>query len=166
MSIYKDRLLLLADFLDKLPSERFDYTRWISSGWKGNPDLSCGSVACALGWATTIPELRAAGLRLVKADQTGVICMDNVAEYVPTTESCMALHYAEEAAHKVFDLNNLEFEYLFIPREHQDTYDVSDKSSNAYALEYNQQSPRETATAKEVAAHIRFFVENKYWNQS
>lgn len=64
------RLQKVVDLLRKLPPERFDFSTWVGTREKpfgGNPDLSCGTVACALGWAATIPSLRdkrRAGLRL------------------------------------------------------------------------------------------------------
>ena len=47
-----DRLRILADFLPTVPPEHFAMESW----W-------CDTSACAAGWATTIPELKAAGLR-------------------------------------------------------------------------------------------------------
>lgn len=59
------RLLKLANVLDDVPDNRFDMSTW------GTPDFlekpACGTSACALGWATTIPSLRdkrRCGLRL------------------------------------------------------------------------------------------------------
>ncbi len=60
------RLLKLADFLESLPRNRFCLERWVGRGWEGKPDLSCGTTACALGWATTIPEFRKLGVRMKK----------------------------------------------------------------------------------------------------
>jgi len=60
----KSLLTELADFLDTLPPERFDYGHWVGSDWKGESDLSCGTTACAAGWATTLPSFRERGLRL------------------------------------------------------------------------------------------------------
>ena len=60
------RLLKLAAFLRTLPRDRFDYKRWVGADWKGKQDLSCGTTACALGWAATIPAFRRLGLRLRK----------------------------------------------------------------------------------------------------
>ena len=60
------RLLKLAAFLEKLPRKRFEYSYWVGTDWKGKTDLSCGTTACALGWATTIPEFRVAGLKLTQ----------------------------------------------------------------------------------------------------
>jgi hypothetical protein len=71
-------LLLLADFLDKLDPARFDYTDWVGDSWEGKQDLSCGTTACAMGWACTMPEFRALGLRLGKHG-TPVLVKDNLA---------------------------------------------------------------------------------------
>ena len=61
-----DLLLDLANFLDKLPPERFKYNDWVGKDWGGKLDLSCGTTACALGWATQIPSIAAKGLRLAQ----------------------------------------------------------------------------------------------------
>jgi hypothetical protein len=50
-----DRLLKLADFLGTLDDKLFDMNQWRSP---------CGTVACAMGWAATIPEFAEAGLKL------------------------------------------------------------------------------------------------------
>ena len=56
------RLLRLADFLEhEVKNKWFDLTFWATEGWK---DRECGSTACALGWATAIPEFKQAGLKL------------------------------------------------------------------------------------------------------
>jgi hypothetical protein len=60
------RLAKLSKFLcTKVPKDRFDYGHWVGAHWKGKADLSCGTSACAAGWATTIPEFRRRGLNLV-----------------------------------------------------------------------------------------------------
>lgn len=48
-----DRLTTLRDFLKTLGTDQLDMDRWMHQ---------CGTVACALGWACTIPEFKAAGL--------------------------------------------------------------------------------------------------------
>lgn len=58
------RLLKLAEFLKTVPAKRFDYNSWVGEDWKGSPDLSCGTTACALGWATQVPAFKRAGLYL------------------------------------------------------------------------------------------------------
>lgn len=49
----KERLTILADHLRTVDPEGFDLTDW-----------RCGTVACAVGHACTIPEFQAAGLGL------------------------------------------------------------------------------------------------------
>lgn len=49
----KERLLKLADFLDTVPAEKFDLRTW-----------QCGTTACAVGWACTMPEFQDEGLVL------------------------------------------------------------------------------------------------------
>lgn len=46
-----DRLLFLADFMEGLPDEKVN----IGSFW-------CGSVGCAVGWASQLPEFQKLGL--------------------------------------------------------------------------------------------------------
>lgn len=49
-----DKLTQLARFLITLPPERFLYSEWVGADWQGHQDLSCGTHACALGWAVTL----------------------------------------------------------------------------------------------------------------
>lgn len=67
-----ERLLKLADFLEKIPEDHFDMDNWVSvdsfvdeetyvieqKHLPGDPEkLSCGTTACAFGWATALwPE--------------------------------------------------------------------------------------------------------------
>ena len=52
------RLLWLADYLDTVPPETFDMSRW----W-------CGTKGCAMGHAAQMPTFRRLGLRLVHRDE-------------------------------------------------------------------------------------------------
>lgn len=61
---YNKRLLKLADFLEALPRKRFVYNYWVGPDWRGDKEFSCGTTACALGWATTMPAFRRLGLRM------------------------------------------------------------------------------------------------------
>lgn len=76
---YKNRLLKLADFLETVPPKRFRFSSWVGDDWQGREDLSCGTTACAVGWASTIPAFRKLGLRL-KRDRAGQAhpCLKNV----------------------------------------------------------------------------------------
>lgn len=60
----KERLLKLADLLDTVPPEGWTFSTWArADNWSEPPIIGHrGTVACAAGWATTIPEFAAAGL--------------------------------------------------------------------------------------------------------
>lgn len=65
-----DLLLTLAKFLRNLPPSRFDIQRWRCRGAGENSkfvedadlETDCGTRACAIGWACTIPEFKELGL--------------------------------------------------------------------------------------------------------
>ena len=72
-TLYKDRLTKLGDFLAyHVPDERFDLSGWRNNGQEGMDSdgyiddetlrTGCGTTACAIGWACTISEFKAAGL--------------------------------------------------------------------------------------------------------
>lgn len=100
----KRRLLILADFLEKLPRKRFDLSSWVGNEWEGKADLSCGTSACAMGWATTIPQFRKLGLRLSKY---GLPYFGK--GYYQTS----GMH----AAADLFGISDNEAYYLFMPYE-------------------------------------------------
>lgn len=64
--MYADRLEMLAEKheYDHVMQERFDYSRWVGLDWKGMQDLSCGTRACSMGFAATMPVFQALGLSL------------------------------------------------------------------------------------------------------
>lgn len=70
--MFKDRLELLAEKheYDHEMQARFDYSRWVGQDWGGKPDLSCGTKACSMGFATTMPVFQELGLslRMFKSD--------------------------------------------------------------------------------------------------
>lgn len=68
---WRDHCRLLAQFLLELPKKRLRMDCWVGWDWQGKPDLSCGTVACAAGWATTIPDFRKLGLRM--ADRAPIV---------------------------------------------------------------------------------------------
>lgn len=152
--VYKRRLLALADLLDKLPPKKFDYSQWVGDDWKGRADLSCGTVACAFGHATTMPSLRRLGLRLVKNNYgTTNICLKK-------GEQLLSEH---NAAREIFGLNYSEFNYLFLP-EAFSQFDARTEYNLPVGL--NKKSPSKKASAKAVANHIRYFVKHKYSNKN
>jgi hypothetical protein len=104
--VHANRLLKLAELLEKLPRKRFDFAHWAGPDWKGAADLSCGTKACALGWATTLPSIRRLGIRL---------------ELVPyrsgrnvTTVVC-PFGGPYQAGELAFGLSAADFECLFTP---------------------------------------------------
>lgn len=95
------RLLKLAKFLrTRVPVERFNMATWA-----GNHDISfneemgldCGTSACAMGWATTIPAFKKLGLTLKSIGRPGsceaqlqyrdLISFDAAAEFMGLTSS-------------------------------------------------------------------------------
>lgn len=150
----KERLELVCKKLDSLPEHRFDYRLWVGPNWGGEQDLSCGTTACALGWAATIPELQKAGLCLMLSQvdlvgqqpypYVGLVDQRPVRRRDTNTASV-------GAAAIVFELDEDEVRYLFMPCDapHDDDDDDVDSCER----------PHNSATPKEVAAHIRAFIE-------
>ena len=90
------RLTVLAEFLEGFKEEvdrHFDLGLWFTG--LGNGDR-CGTVACACGWACTIPSLQADGLRLT---DKGVPYFDGVESF--------------DAVEEFFGLTSKEAESLF-----------------------------------------------------
>lgn len=129
-----DRLLRLAAFLETLPPERFNYGQWVGDDWAGKPDLSCGTAACALGWAMSLPDM---GVPPAKRYLTSSGRAKAVWEYDDGTD-----REPLDVAQVAFDLVRHDAKFLFIPG-------------------HTPQSgkPQEDAEPQEVAAHIRKFVE-------
>jgi hypothetical protein len=135
----KRRLLKLADFLEtKVPPTRFNFNRWVGYDWKGADDISCGTSACALGWATQMPEFRKLGLRLVLTEENigGVQLSKGRGGRRPRAAGPLSMR----AAMRLFGLTNKQAEYLFVPH-------------------ISEGGPGAEATPVVVANHIRRFVE-------
>jgi hypothetical protein len=131
------RLLTLAALLRTLPRKRFNFNHWVGLDWKGAADLSCGTQACAFGWATTIPSFRRLGLRLVK-DQ-GEPAYVQLRGMTPSEYTDKSI----QAAEVFFGLSEPEARFLFIP----------DKTLGG---RYSHLG--EGATPKQVAKNIEGFV--------
>lgn len=142
--VYRKRLLKLAEKLESLPKKRFYYGDWVGEDWRGKKDLSCGTTACALGWATTIPSLRREGLRLFKHDYSNGGYVGLIDKKGKETGDEI------DAGKKVFGLNSMEVGLLFYP------------GSTALINGHEMESPDEDATPKQVAKFIRKFVEYRY----
>jgi hypothetical protein len=132
------RLLKLADFLYELPRKRFEYSAWVGDDWKGKSDLSCGTTACALGWATTMPYFRKLGLRLSKG---GLVVM------ATGTAGLRYFGGSLRSAESVFLVTLEEARLLFAPLEEHHTDGLCPDPYNA--------------TPKQVAKHIRRFVASR-----
>lgn len=104
--VSNNRLLKLVKLLKKLPPKRFSLDYWVGNDWKGEADLSCGTKACALGWATTIPSLRKEGLRLRPNRFCGgfvVILTKNGSEVASNLDAAAAIFgITVDAAHRLF----------------------------------------------------------------
>lgn len=133
------RLLLLADFLEKLPPEQFDYEVWVGSAWKGDPTLSCGTPACALGWATAMPEFQALGLRLTKQHGSSHCYISTADSDAEVTTHGDTYRTSLAAACDIFEIGFEDAEYLFSPESFPD-------------------NPRYDASPKEVAQHIKDYI--------
>jgi len=165
-----DRLLKLAGFLDELPHKNFTFNSWVGFGFNGKLDLSCGTTACALGWATTIPEFRGAGLCLVT-----VQLKDGGGFSFPALDTAVIVDdgsvfkYTAEATEKVFGLNETETELLFIGDnvpvtpsddghyeydEYGGAHWIHDKADHKTIRSLTASTP---LSPKEVAKHIRNF---------
>lgn len=112
---YASRLLKLAAFLEKLPPERFSLATWVGRFWAGKQDLSCGTTACAMGWAATMPEFRRLGLRLYSTDVAwnggGLVAISgDSAIYHDGREDA---HPSLRAAKEIFGVDGHNFEDLF-----------------------------------------------------
>lgn len=88
----RERLTKLADFLDTVPEPAFNIDRWQGS---------CGTVACAVGWATKIPEFIEAGFKMMN--------MGSYYESVPVFEN----RFRWNAVTEFFDINYEQAMYLF-----------------------------------------------------
>ena len=75
-----ERLLKVCEVLSKVPAKKFNLATWIDR----DPDTcgrrTCGTVACAIGWAAQDPWFKKRGLRLNKYDEPVVHGFDNMGE--------------------------------------------------------------------------------------
>src|SRR4051812_45220996 len=106
---FLDRLVRLADFLDALPKQKFDFATVVSEGGKPMMEAlkagktECGTVACAIGW------MPAAFPRDVKWSRSSVGDIWGVE---------LREHGASgnfQAAERYFGITSVESSYLFSP---------------------------------------------------
>jgi hypothetical protein len=152
LDTWDEKLIYLAEFLEHVPDERFDYLSWVGNEWEGKEDLSCGTSACALGWAITLPEFRNMGLRLRRLphgmSQTGYVYFEKFGVVEPNVDdSFTGNHTSLSSASEFFNIRYPEAEYLFAP--------------NIRLRKDMPVSPGGDASGADVAWHIRNFVEYK-----
>lgn len=143
------RLLLLARKLDRVPKRRFNFRFWVGDDWGGAKDLSCGTSACALGWATTLPSLQRLGLSLIRKSDT-----NTYGDVVLLRPGKRRLD-ANGAAKAVFGLDKNGFERLFIPHA-----ECRMPYGQGVCRLHRDRLP-DDATPKQVAKNIRKYVEEQ-----
>lgn len=92
-----DRLLRLADWLDRVDPERFYMCTWAQKD-------ECGTTACAMGHACDIPEFKALGLRLDWSQRVAHVSFPG-----PTDTRVVDM----SAAQRLFDIEEVQAMYLF-----------------------------------------------------
>ena len=113
------RLQTLAAFLRTVPQEHFDLHSWRSSeGYEYASDddlttLQCGTTACAVGWACSLPEFQAQGL----AWGTDSLSYTGYPVY-KFSEGGDAEGW--EAVEEFFDISYSTAEHLFASDEYED----------------------------------------------
>ena len=141
------RLQKLYDFMLTVPSERFNLRTWgtldlntkgsVSSDYVQYDDkvtsnmlkkFKCGTTACLLGWAASMPEFNKQGLTLRSDGLDGLNCYGKgeieltvVYKYDKTNNSDESL-YSFTAARKFFGLNKDTCCYLFNPETYNKKY--------------------------------------------
>ena len=103
-------LKLLEAKLRTVAQEEFDMRTWCGSEWHpwgGKEDLSCGTVACALGHATTIPEFKKLGLRLVRR------LANHWAGWIELDQGIKGTSHGFSAGAELFGLSINQSEWLF-----------------------------------------------------
>ncbi len=148
----KRRLLALCFLLEGLPKNQFNYGTFgevENKGTEAGVDVLkeanvCGTTACALGWAPHLPAAKKLGIALKSTRVPGWVFGTTIAStdfYINGRKSS-----PERVSKKLFGLSDAAYDFLFHPE------------INLGCL----QSPKGTATAEEVAEHIRTFVAIHY----
>jgi hypothetical protein len=110
VAMNKKRLLKLADYLETVPRKRFNMDHWASAKFCGKPkepEHECGTSACALGWACTIPSFKRAGLKFIECGSNFWTHIDLVPDFEGST--------GYGAAASLFGIRYSQAEWLFSP---------------------------------------------------
>lgn len=125
-----DRLLTLARNLRTLPidPDRFSMHAWFDTSESDKDGLAnevggCGTTACACGWATTVPEFRAAGLGL--GIPPYALPLDGVGRVSIVYRTPTVTHYDRTAVQRFFGIEFYDAEYLFDPSSYPDYESVA-----------------------------------------
>lgn len=119
----KKRLLMLADYLETIPKKRFNLALWADGEFCGLSEEpshdKCGTAACAMGWASTLPAFRKAGLTLIKRTPNESLQPAYHARNDPSP------HFAWNAAVAFFGLKNISPAFWLF---HGDAYPSKNKT--------------------------------------
>jgi hypothetical protein len=137
---YLRRLERLAAYVATRKPERFNFKTWVGSDWKGAQNLSCGTTACAFGYAPSLPYFRRLGV-VLNRDAFG----SNVLLQGSNGDLC-----GLGAAAKVFNLTEVETSHIFAPYTKDSTEEGYSKNCTIGAR----------ATPKQWAKHARRFIQD------
>lgn len=110
----RERMTILRDHLrDNVKDDKFNLSTWVGNDeipWGGMQDLSCGTTACAMGHAASIPSFQEQGLRLERFhdrfnEKLGRITFNGKVDF--------------DAAGAFMDLNSEETEWVFDPARYR-----------------------------------------------
>ena len=130
--IYAERLLKIADFLEELPPEKFNFRDYVSESKN-----DCGTVCCAIGW---LPKIFPEDFYWINPNYKFITSGRVV---VLSRSTPLEPHSGQH----FLDLNDADWYRLFVP-------------DYVRPIKPNRLPP--DTTAKELAIHIREFVNNKY----
>jgi len=104
-----DRLEKLYAFMGTVKPTKFYFGEWAVAESEETANINaCGTTACAMGWAGSMPEFRKRGLKLVWEKDIG-------SGYVEFVDRNGYKLFGEHAGAKFFGLTEDESNHLFIP---------------------------------------------------
>lgn len=141
------RLKRLIDFLEQLPRAKFNFGRW-TAGW--DPKHECGTAACAMGWAGTIPFFQKLGVSVKRArDPYGADDWTSALVCVDPEDGARRNEQPVTAAARIFGVSGEEAAFLFLPDR---WFELGGETVS---------SPDRYATPKKVAKHLRRFLKHE-----
>jgi len=141
-----EKLLKLADFLDKLDDDKFWFGTVVNM-WERKEKNTCGTVCCAMGWT---PQ--------VFPDEVGWRAPKNLgnqyddALYLKNTSDDITNY--DTIARKIFGISYDEVDFLFSPGDQEDFLEK-------HGIETDIEDFTSSTSREQVANNIRYFVENK-----